>query len=182
MGDFPKIGSSLGEPGGGGVLSTYGLHSLCGQWGNNFHTGAASGGTWPVNNLALFFPIIVSSPCTVYHMAVEVTTQSGNVDVGIYNEALSLLVSAGSTAVAAAGLQSFNIADTVLAPGLYYLAMACSTTVAAFRRLPHQGTEMRVFGAAQQATALPLPATATFAALAQNYMPGIAAYTRSVTP
>lgn len=182
MNDFPKAGSSLGEPGAVGVLSTYGPHSLVGQWGNTFHSGSASAGAWPVNNLGLYFPIIVSSPCTVYHMAIEVTTQSGNVDVGIYDALLNKLVSAGSTAVAAAGVQSFNVTDTPLTPGLYYLAMACSTTVAAFRRLAPQGVEARVFGAAQQATALALPSTATFAAMAQNYMPGIAAYTRSVTP
>lgn len=183
MTDWPRAGSPLAELASGGILSTFGSNSPAGQYGNAFHTGAASSSTWPSANLALYYPLLVADRCTVYHMGIQVGTQAGNVDVGIYDEALNLKVSAGSTAVAAAGVQTFNIADTVLTPGLYYLAMACSSATAAFVRMPHQGVEMRMFGAAQQALgALPLGSIATFAALAQNYLPALCAYTRSVTP
>lgn len=167
MADFPGDSPLLDHriP---GVISTTGTECMNGL---NITCGNAlsTAGAWPANNMALYYPFIVQDPITVTQIAVEVTTQSGNLDLGIYSEALTKLVGLGSTAVGAAGVQVGNIADTTLGPGLHYLAMCCSTTAAAFRRANLPALALRMSGAAQEAVgAVTLPTTATFAAHAQS--------------
>lgn len=115
---------------------------------------------------------------TVYKMGVVVAVQSGNLDVGIYSEKGSLLVSAGSTAVGAAGFQSFDVTDTPLNPGIYFLAMCVDNTTASFNRSNAViAANMQACGVQQQAVgAVTLPSTATFANPASAYSPAITAY------
>ena len=136
---------------------------------------ASTGGTWPSNNRAIYQQFCIDLPCTIKKIGVEVSTQSGNCDVGIYNENFTRLVSAGSTAVAAAGIQIFDITDTVLTPGLYYAAMNCSTTAAAFFRSQLNSLVCRGMGVAMEDVgAVALPATATPVAMASSYLPWMA--------
>ena len=135
-----------------------------------------TGGTWPAANRALYMPFIVEVPVTAYQLAVEVTVQSGNCDAGIYNEQGTRLVSAGSTAVAAAGLQTFNITDTALTPGVYFMAMNVDNTTAAFvRSVSLNAPWLQMLGMQQQAVgAVALPDPATFANPASAYVPTMA--------
>lgn len=136
-----------------------------------------AGAVWPSANLAIYAPVMVDYPCTVYQMSIDVVTQSGNVDVGIYDELGNRLVSAGSTAVGAAGIQLFNITDTPLTPGVYWLAMCCDNITASFMRSNVVQQLSRVCGCQQQAVgAVTLPNPATFAAMAQAYVPLITAH------
>jgi hypothetical protein len=180
--DWPQGRVSLMDAASIGCYSTYGPEALVGDAANEVGF-ASAGAVYPAANTAIFVPIMVAEQQIVYHLGVEVTTQSGNLDLGIYDEAGTRLVSAGSTAVAAAGVQSIDITDTTLTPGIFYLAMNCDNTTAAFRRISMDTPLERVCGVQQQAVgALALPATATFATMAQTYIPAMFAAHFSVTP
>ena len=141
----------------------------------------AVGGVWPVANRALYIPFIVETTVTAFQMAFEVTTQSGNCDVGLYSEQGARLVSAGSTAVGAAGKQVINITDTVLTPALYFMAMNVDNTTAAFTRVNALTIlQQTVSGMQQQAVgAVTLPDPATFANPLTAYIPGLAVALKS---
>lgn len=171
MPDFPS-GFTLGSK---TVIHTFGPESLIGQYIVAGGVQTAGGGTNPASNRAWYVPVIVEAGAYAQKMGIQITAQAGNVDVGIYNEGRQRLVSAGTTAAGAAGLQVFDITDTWLDPGLYYLAYSCSTgTTLAIQRLAVVTAITRVCGVAQQDTAFPLPATATFAAASSSFTPWIA--------
>ena len=108
MADWP----SYFPPEASGVLSTAGPESLVAQYMDaatlNFATARALGA-----NIAHYMPVLVESQITVFKMSIIIGAQAGNVDVGIYNEAGTRLVSAGSTVAGAAGIQIFDVTDTV---------------------------------------------------------------------
>ncbi len=132
---------------------------------------------WPVANTAIYVPVSIPSIVTAYQISIQVATQSGNCDVGIYDEIGNRLVSSGSTLVGAAGIQLFNITDTVLVPGVYYLAMNCDNTTASFFRNGRAPQQTVPYGLKQQAVgAVTLPNPATFAVTAQSYLPVLYAH------
>jgi hypothetical protein len=144
-----------------------------------FYSAIAIGPTsavWPTANLAIYMPFYLERPALAQKMAVQVAIQSGNCDVGIYDEKGNRLVSMGSTAVAVAGLQVFDIADTWLKPGTYFMAMCVDNITASFWRISTTSNALgRMFGLQQQAVgAVTLPNPATFAAYAQQYVPALA--------
>jgi hypothetical protein len=66
-------------------------------------------------------------------------------------------------------LQEFNITDTLLPPGLFYLALSFDNNVATtFEANTISVQEQRHAGVTQQDPAFPLPATATFASPGAN--------------
>jgi hypothetical protein len=137
-----------------------------------------AGAVWPAANRALYCPILVEEFVTVTQMAVWPTVQSGNLDIGIYNEVGSRLISSTSTAVGVgAALQAVNINDTPLSPGVYFLALNVDNTTAAFQRSSGGGSgSLQICGLQQQAVgAVTLPSTATFANPANAYVPLIQA-------
>jgi len=88
---------------------------------------------------------------------------TGNVDVGIYNENQVRLVSSGSTARSGPnGIQVIDIADTVLTPGRYFMAVVSDTTGGFLRRAAISGFENELMGNKSQTSAFPLPATAAW--------------------
>jgi hypothetical protein len=121
---------------------------------------------WFGANGALYIPFKVEVPVTVTAIGVPVgATASGNIDVGIYTFDGVQLVSSGSTAQAtAATLQTFNITDTQLGPGVFYFGIAMNNTTGTILRIsPNTTRRAQEIGILQQGTAFPLPATATFA-------------------
>lgn len=170
MPDFPGIAF--------GPLSVSTFNPLNGGIASTLIYRATNGsvGAWPAANLAIYTPVEVKAPCTAYQVAFNVGTQNGNCDVGIYDEMGNRLVSSGSTAVGAAGIQVIDITDTDLKPGVYFLAMNVDNTTATIMRLSG-GTstpEMQATGCQQQAVgAVTLPNPATFADPGQIYIPFI---------
>jgi hypothetical protein len=138
-------------------------------------TGSAA---WPSANLAFYWPFVLSSGVTVYQLAWMVGgTQNGNIDIGIYTKEGARILSIGSTAMGAINvLQVIDIADTPLGPGEYHLAGACDSATGTVQRVAPGFATARMTGILQQASAFPLPATATFAAAANAIMAGIAAF------
>lgn len=163
------------------TLSAINLDQPWGQHLNAGQVSAGTGGVWPAANRALYEQVLVYEPTTIYQLGVEVTVQSGNLDLGVYDESWARLVSSGSTAVAAAGLQLVDPADLVLKPGVYFLAMACDNGTAAFFRGTYDNAAMPAVGIMQQASAFPLPANATPALPANAYQPVIHAVTWRAT-
>lgn len=167
-----------------GVISTAGLESQYGQALRMSSGTFNAAGTWPAANRALYFPVVVQQTVTVYQMSFIVGVQSGNYDIGIYDEARARLVSVGSTAVPAAGFAPVDITNTTLTPGVYYLAMVCSTasTLTIQRNASLIAEVYRTSGVAQENLgATTLPATATFATYAQAYAPLVSAHLVATT-
>lgn len=175
MSDFPKV---LSHPNHVSVAS-FDNTTLVGQTALT-QNGTLSAAVWPSANAALYVPFIVEVPFVVKNAAVRVSVQAGNLDMGVYDEGGTCLVSKGTTAVAAAGLQVVDLSASInngsaspaLGRGTYYFAMSCSSTTASFFRLANVSIgNLRVCGVRQQATSVPLPANATFAVLALTYCP-----------
>jgi hypothetical protein len=170
MADWPKDALDLSPF---GSLSTAGEGAMLADFVLNTAGGFTNAGNGLVANQALYVPVIVRNPLTVYQLGwVNGTTVAGNLDVGIYDRNSVRLVSSGSTAQATINVaQVVDIADTTLAPDFYYLALAgdnpgtqnliqISLQVSAYAR-PGGGVNT-------QATAFPLPSTATMTPFTAN--------------
>lgn len=130
--------------------------------------------TWPSANVAIFVPFVTVEPVVITKLwwmnnAVAVT----NIDLGIYDEAGTRLVSTGSTAWSTAqSAQSVDIADTRLDRGRYYWAMATDGTAAsAFSGVAPAAGLCQALGIVRQTSAFPLPSTATFVATTHAVVP-----------
>lgn len=138
---------------------------------------------WPTAKKVFYLPFRVPSALLVQQLYVyNGAAVSGNVDVGIYTPGGTRLVSIGSTAQAGTNDQQlFDIADTLLAPGAYYLAVTLdNTTGTTFRLVPLNVGVGRIVGALTETTvAFGLPATATFATVADTYYPACGLLARS---
>lgn len=165
--DFPS-GSLRHKP----TLSTLSAESL----GPTFLAlGGATpaSGAWPAANRAIFVPLTLSAPFrTAKAWWANGATATGNVDCGVYTPGGTLLGSTGSTAQAGTSVvQSATLALTLL-PGNYYLALSLSSTGTLLRT---SGLSSAVgspaAGLAQMASAFPLPASATLAAVSSSYVP-----------
>lgn len=136
---------------------------------------------WPAANRAIFVPVRIPVPVTVYYLSTGGGTgTTGNFDLGIYDAFGNKIVSLGSTAKAVASSELLgDITDTFLGPGLYYLAMAADSTDAYQAVAPGNIGIAKMFGVREMETAFPLPATATFATIQASYVPPIVAHLRS---
>ena len=142
-----------------------------------------SAAAWPTANKAYYIPVSIYSPVTIVKMfVVNGATASGNIDVGIYDAGGARLVSIGTTAQSGtSAIQEFNITDTTLSPGLYYLACAMDNTTGTVEVWNPSIAIARSLGIVEQTTAFALPATATFAALSGTFrVPFIGATRRAV--
>lgn len=153
----------------------------------------------PNQALAPFYPLLATGAATIPHgannaqwaklpgLTIEqtvtkircaVTTQSGNMDVGIYSlsgSTLTRLASSGSTAVPAAGAREITIPSTVLRPGVtYYLAIGADNVTAQFRAITGLEPVLSVVSggdliySTNNGSGFPLPATVNTAGLVSN--------------
>lgn len=97
-------------------------------------TGYAASTAWPSNNLALYVPIYPVSYFTVARFLVaNGSNATGNVDVGLYDENGSLLLSTGSTARSGTQVaQYINVTNRTFPAGRYYLALVGSSTTGTY--------------------------------------------------
>lgn len=181
MSNFDQFFGAGGRP---IVINTLSKESIGSQLANCYpsSTGVAAA-PHPSANRAIYVPFHLTESMTVYKMAIgNGATVSGNLDLGVYSEAGIKLVSSGSTPQAGTGtLQEVDITDTLLVPGRYYMAIALDNATGTYLAFT-DGTlsPYKLFGMAQQATAFPLPATATFASLTSINAPIISIFGRTL--
>ena len=163
-------GGYLGVQGGQKAYAStnpYGIHNV-------IRTGITTSSVWPAANLAMFFPVSLESPVAVKRFWWENgATAAGNVDMGLYTRDGTRLTSTGSTAQSGTSvLQSADVTDVIVAPGLYYIAIALDDGTATlggntFANAAHG----KIVGLAEQTTAFALPAVATFATWTRTVWP-----------
>lgn len=130
-------------------------------------------------NVVIYIPFWVPTPATAMKMVMPTgSAAAGNVDLGIYGTDGTLLVSTGTTALTVVtNTQEFNITDTTLTRGLYYMAIVSDTsgvTQKVIASLPAAGI-LQSFGLLEQASVtLPLATNASPATFAK--------YTRAFIP
>lgn len=128
---------------------------------------------WGTSNMARYVPIMVTQPTPLTKFFWPMNT-AANVDVGIYTATGTRIVSAGSTAGAGlATYQEFNVTDTTLEPGRYYLAANIDNGAGQAGGFLFTTELCRALGCYEEAAAFPLPATATFAAPTSNLIPSV---------
>jgi hypothetical protein len=127
---------------------------------------------WESGDRAIFTPFVLPQDMTakkMWYVTGGTTSGTANLDLGIYNAAKSRLVSTGSTAFATGQSNTLiviDIADTDLdADTLYYLGMAMGSISGTcnFIRLPTGANATASIGQVFENSAMPLPATATWA-------------------
>jgi hypothetical protein len=144
----------------------------------DIQAGAAA--AWPAAGLVIYVPFWVPEPMTVTNLYLFLGVAAGNGDMGVYDESGNLLVSTGSTVlVVTAGGQQFDVPDTKIARGNYYMAAVVDTvtTLTCFRNAAAAGI-CQALGLLEQASVtLPLSSgasPATFAVYTRAYIPLIA--------
>jgi hypothetical protein len=152
-----------------GVTSRYGAYS------NRPGVGPAAGAlltttNWGTANLACYVPF--SLP--FFYPVTRVwwyngSAVSGNVDFGIYSAKGTRIYSTGAIAQAGTTVMQFVTPTAfVLCPGQYFFAISLSSSTGRIVSVPSTFslTQSRYSGLMEQASAHPLPATATFATIA----------------
>lgn len=125
--------------------------------------------TWESGNRAVFVPIFVPTVCIakrVWWANGATATGSATIEVGIYANAgykpVTKLVSGSATQATASVLQFVDVTDTILTPGLWWLAITASTTTnTTLFRSQVASTSVDELYRMEQATANPLPSPAT---------------------
>lgn len=129
---------------------------------------------WGTANQARYVPFWITDFCTIVKLMVYCgATGGGNNDMGLYDANGAEVVGVAAAAhPAAAAWHEFDIADTPLVPGLYYVGLLNTTTTATFLAWQNKeiGRLAGVFSQAVGAGTLPSP-TATFAALDAAVVP-----------
>lgn len=167
MGDWPES-NAVTLP--GPVISSIGpesmAHDIC------LNTGlTAASATWPSASRTIYVGTVIERVTTVLQMfTYNGATASGNVDIGIYDYQGNRLVSMGATAQSGTSvIQLYNITNTTLAPGRYFLAMSLSNTTGTFLRVAVQTQQAKFCLMYQDASSL--PATMGFTDVASAYLP-----------
>lgn len=161
----------------GGMPDPFTISSACRNcFGNILMTNSSAStfasAVWPSANLAMFFPFVITRRRNyVRAMVANGATVAGNVDIGIYALDGTRLFSTGSTAQAGTSQAQTITVDWTLDPGIYHLALALSSATATVIRSSPDLQDLRLGGAKQMASAMPLPASATFANFANGFFP-----------
>jgi hypothetical protein len=148
--------------------------------GEGLRTGTAVPGlaavtsSWQTASLAIYIPLYIPTPYTVRRVFWgNGSALAGNKDFGIYSPDGTKIYSTGSTAESgASAIQYVTPTAFVLQTGRYYMAIVCDqTTNHGWGIAAGSAIMLRMAGYLQQATALPLPNSATFAAKANTFIP-----------
>lgn len=155
-------------------LHTFSLESVGGEVG--LFSGAAqlASTTWPTANKAIYVPLRIRYPYLVKQVwwANGAATLAGTVSVGVYTlGGQQLILGANTTASGASTVQAVTVTNYLLLPDVYYLALSCSSASGHFMALTSTVTVLAAVGCAEQVTANPLPATATFATMVNTVYP-----------
>lgn len=148
------------------------------------HMTTPASGTWGAANQAIFCPFVLPWDYPVARMFwINGSATGGNSDIGIYNFDSTVVYRSGSTA------NSGNTTIQYVTPGAgftlaaktpYYLAFAHdSVTANHLQGFSTGATGPRGMGLLTQASALPLPSPAVFAALSATFLLPMAGFTNT---
>lgn len=132
----------------------------------HFHTGYGAV-VWGTQYRAVYVPLRVRQRVTVRKLWVfHGSTGTGDFDVGIYDAAGTRLVSTGSTAkTAATAVKVVDVTDTVVGPGLYYLALNADSATDTYQADSDPAPICASMGVLTETLgSVTLPATASWAA------------------
>lgn len=182
MSDWPKVPPAYTKV---GILTTSSLNHSPAGWsvvlGNVVMTTSTA---WGTADVALYVPVYLGWQAKVYKLSVmNGGTVGGNTDVGIYNERGVRLVSSTPTLQSGTStIQTFDVTDTLLNPGVYYLALANTTTTGTYLCGTTTAVRMRSVGAMEQTglTSGTLPNPAVFATFTRTFVPVIMAHYSTV--
>lgn len=137
-------------------------------------TPGCSSGAWPTANKAIYCPFVLNQAILVKKLwTANGTNASQTRDIGIFDVNGVKIVSSGSTAGSGTStLQVYDVTDTIIGPGIFYIGLSSSGTTNQF--FSNTGTSisaLRRCGVFEETSAFALPATATFATIASNYLP-----------
>jgi hypothetical protein len=190
--DVEAVLAELATAGGGSmpmppVVGTHSWHCIGTQIAA-WPLGAGASATWPASNRAIYMPVLVTEDVTVVKLwMMNGAAVSGNVNMALYDSAGAQVPNSeiGSTAQAGTNvIQEYNITDVALSAGQYYIAaVSDNTTGTVFRSTLGTAGAAEVFqgwGVAEEASAFDLPATATFAALTDAFIPLMGISTRTL--
>lgn len=120
---------------------------------------------WPSANLAIYLPVILPRAVVVRKLWVAIgTTGTGHLDIGIFGTDWVQIVASGATVKAAPpGLdeQVVDITDTTLQAGFYYIGLATDSGTDKYQNINKAAPIPAAFGLLTEASAYPLPVTAT---------------------
>lgn len=148
-----------------------------GMAGGQSMGGGGAGAAWPVANTAFFCPVRLPREQLLYGFGIASgATASGNFDAGLYAKNGARIVSLGSTAYTLTNNVQKGLLGTpfLLPPDWYYMALVLDNATGLILRYNAVGggvEGLKSIGMLEQASAFPLPATATPVAPTQNYLP-----------
>lgn len=111
------------------VGTASGLNSTVGAYVNACRIGFITSTAWSAANLVAYYPLVIAAPFTVKLIYWQNgTTPSGNIEVGVYDEAGNRKGTSGSTAAGTTvAVQTVTPTAFLLnGPARYYLAVTCS--------------------------------------------------------
>lgn len=122
---------------------------------------------WGTANRAVYVPIVVPDRVVVRGLWCSTgSTGTGNVDMGLYDVSGAAVISGTGQAKAASATELvFDVTDTAVGPGSYYIAMSSDSATDTFytHGLTSTAPVATAYGVLTEASAYPLPATATMA-------------------
>jgi hypothetical protein len=124
----------------------------------------------------IFVPFTIDQIVTAYQMYTHNGTTAANaIDVGIYDKAMNSLVThGGANQAGTSNLQLFDITDTILVPGRYFmgLSMNGSPPTGTFCNWGAQARHLRLVGCLEKLSTYPLPTGAvTTTTVANAFLP-----------
>lgn len=170
------------------TLSSF--HPECfGTRAHSIDLGSLGSAVWPAASLAIFTPVELDESIVVDRMITyNGASAADSSDIGIYTEDGCRLASSGLTGrTGTNNIQIFTLTAAVrFGPGRFYLALSLNGTTGSVLRNNPTADICRSLGALQQdlsGEGVPgtLPALATFAAMAQAYIPAFWAVRKGFT-
>lgn len=128
MGDWPAV-ARPNMP----TITPFSFNSL-GMQTVGLSPGGAVASATAGTNIAMYFPWLVETPCTVTKgFVMNGASVNGNIDVGVYDHEFTLIVSKGATLQAGTNaIQELDITDTTIMPGRYWIGFVNTGTGTVF--------------------------------------------------
>jgi hypothetical protein len=139
------------------------IDTLADSWSCGINSAFNTAGAWPSANLAIYVPVRVPSPVIVRKLwYASGSTSTGNVDMGLFDGSGVALVSATNAAKVSTDEQVFDVTDTWIGPGTYWIGLASDSATDTFIRSSSAAPFAASAGIYTQSSAYPLPSTATY--------------------